>query len=61
MDGKPLWIEAMSDEELFALNDQLLSHSMEVGFYPGKTEEPWWTIYEYVVDECQVRNTAKGW
>jgi len=61
MDGKPLWIEAMSDEELFALNDQLLGYSMEVGYYPGKTEEPWWKIYEHVVDECQIRNNAKGW
>ena len=61
MDRKPLWIEAMTDEELFALNDQLLSYSMEVGYYAGKTEEGWWKIYEFIVDECQVRNKAKGW
>ena len=61
MDGKPLWIESMTDEELLAFNDQLLSHLMEVGYYAGKTEESWWKIYEYIVDECQIRITAKGW
>ncbi len=61
MDGKPLWIEAMSDEDLFALNDILNEKSMEEGFYPGKTETRFWKIYVQVVDECQLRNKLKGW
>ncbi len=61
MDGKPLWIEAMSDEDLFALNDILNEKSMNEGFYIGKTETRFWKIYVQVVDECQLRNKLKGW
>lgn len=62
MDGtKPMWIEAMSDSELFALNDVMNKKSIEEGYYPGKTETTWWAIFVHVVDECQLRNKAKGW
>lgn len=61
MDGKPLWIEAMSDEELFTLNDIMNKKSMDEGYYPGKTETKWWALYVHIVDECTLRNKAKGW
>ena len=61
MDGIPLWIEAMSDDELFGLNDVLNKYSIETGYYPGKTEEPWWATFVHIINECRLRNRARGW
>ncbi len=57
----PLWVEALSDDDLFKLNDSLLTESLRQGFYPGKTETAFWKLYGSVVAECTIRNTAKGW
>ena len=56
----PLWIEALSDDQLFRLNDALLDESMRQGFYPGKTETPFWKVYTAVVQECTIRLGADG-
>lgn len=57
MDGQDLlWIESLPTAAVAELNDVLCKHSMNTGYYPGKTEESWWKIYVAIVDELQLRN-----
>ena len=57
----PLWVEALSDDDLFKLNDEMLDESLRQGYYPGKTETAFWKLYSAVVAECTIRNEARGW
>ena len=60
MDGEtPLWIEGLTDEALFAMNDILCDESIRQGFYPGKTETRFWNMYVQIVEECTFRNAQK--
>ena len=61
MDEQTMWIERLDDRALFRLNDIMCEESMRQGYYPGKTETKWWRLYVAIVEECQLRNKAKGW
>ena len=57
MDGNtPLWIEAMTNEQVFHLNEILGIESMRQGYWQGKTDTKFWKLFEQVVQEAEFRN-----
>ena len=57
MDGNtPLWIEALTNEQVFILNDILGDESLRQGYWKGKTDTKFWRLFEYIVEEARFRN-----
>lgn len=60
MDGKqPLWIEALTRDELYSMVDTFLEWSLEVGYYPGKTEHSMFQTLQMLNREHEIRMAAE--
>jgi len=61
MDGiseDQLWIERMSDVELSDVHLEYLNESVDIGFYPGKTDSLHWKMLEALGAELRTRMSA---
>ena len=60
MDGiQPLWIEALTRDELISQVDQYLAWSLETGYFPGKIDHPMFHTLQMLNREHEIRMAAE--